>query len=75
MKEVNFLRKKDAGGGKIDFVDFTAPDYSPEQNAGLDYMTAMGEMHAILPDGSVVTKVSSGPSPTEWNRWQSSQAD
>lgn len=57
MKEVNFLRRKDAGRGRIDFVDIASDDYSPAQNAGLSFETVMGEIHAILPDGRVVTKV------------------
>lgn len=56
MKEVNFLRKRDAGSDHIDFVDIASAGYSPERNAGLSYDTAMGEIHALLPDGSVVTK-------------------
>lgn len=31
------LRRRDEGKGKIDFVDIAAPDYSPEQNAGLSF--------------------------------------
>ena len=57
MKEVNFLKKRDAGTGNIDFVDIASEDFAPEHNAGLDYVSAMGEIHAILPDGRVVTKV------------------
>lgn len=57
MKEVNFLRRKDSGSGRIDFVDIAAPDYDAGRNAGIDFETAMGEIHAILPDGSIVTKV------------------
>ena len=56
MKEVNFLRKRDTAG-HIDMVDIASADYRPAHNAGLTYEEAMGEIHAILPDGSVVTKV------------------
>lgn len=56
MKEVNFLSRRDTAG-RIDMVDIASADYSPAQNAGLSYEEAMGEIHAILPDGSVVTKV------------------
>lgn len=34
MKEVNFLRKRDAAAGRIDFVDIAEPSYRPEENAG-----------------------------------------
>lgn len=37
MKEVNFLRKRDAGVGKIDFVDIAAPTYRPQDNAGITF--------------------------------------
>jgi hypothetical protein len=57
MREVNFLREKDKGRGKVDFVDIDDPAYSSAQNAGLDYETAMNEIHALLPDGTVLTKV------------------
>lgn len=57
VKEVDFLKSRDAGSGKIDFVDIASPEYSPDMNAGLSFEQAMGEIHAILPDGSVVTKV------------------
>ena len=57
MREVNFLQDRDGGSGKIDFVDVASPDYTPERNAGLTFEQAMGEIHAILPDGSIVTKV------------------
>lgn len=37
MKEVNFLRKRDAAAGKIDFVDIAEPTYRPEDNAGISF--------------------------------------
>merc|ERR1711871_1776017 len=33
------------------------PDYKPEANQGLTYAAAMEEIHAILPDGTVVKGV------------------
>lgn len=54
LREVNFLRKKDQGRGLIAFVDISADDYSPADNAGIDFATAMGRIHAILPDGTVI---------------------
>jgi hypothetical protein len=60
MKEVNFLQQRDAGAGAIDFVDIAASGYSPSQNAGLEYETVMGEIHALLPDGTIIVKVRSG---------------
>lgn len=55
MKEVDFLRKRDEGVGNIDFVDISSPDYSPQDNAGIDFETAMGTIHAIRSDGSVIS--------------------
>lgn len=37
MREVNMLRRRDAGGNKIKFVDIDAPNYDPAQNAGISY--------------------------------------
>ena len=37
MREVNMLRRRDAGMDKIAFVDIDAPDYDPAQNAGISY--------------------------------------
>ena len=57
LREVNFLQKRDAGRGKVAFVDIAANDYNPEENAGIDFETAMGRIHGILPDGTVIKNV------------------
>lgn len=57
VREVNFLKKKDADRGIVSFVDIADPAYDPAANAGLDYATAMGRIHAIEADGSVVQDV------------------
>lgn len=57
VREVNFLRKRDAGQGKVAFVDIADDDYSPEANGGVDFETAMGRIHAVLPDGNVIKNV------------------
>ncbi|KAK9810504.1 hypothetical protein WJX72_011884 [[Myrmecia] bisecta] len=57
MREVNMLRRRDEGKGKIDFVDVASPDYDPADNAGISYKQAMGTIHALLPDGRVVTNI------------------
>jgi predicted DCC family thiol-disulfide oxidoreductase YuxK len=57
VREVNFLTKKDAGREIINFVDITELDYDPEANAKIDYATAMGRIHAILADGTVIKNV------------------
>ncbi|MBM0741574.1 DUF393 domain-containing protein [Phormidium sp. CLA17] len=57
MREVNFLQKRDAGRELVAFVDIAADDYTAEANGGVDFETAMGRIHAVLPDGTVVQKV------------------
>ena len=57
MKEVNFLRKKDGGEGKVAFVDIADDSYLPSDNANISYEEAMEKIHAILPDGSIVVNM------------------
>lgn len=57
LREVNFLRKRDAGRGRVAFVDIAAEDYTPIANGGVDFETAMGRIHAVLPDGTVIKNV------------------
>ncbi|PSB11960.1 thiol-disulfide oxidoreductase [Pleurocapsa sp. CCALA 161] len=57
VREVNFLTKQDAGRGIIKFVDISSLDYDPQDNAGIDFATAMGVIHAVLPDGTIIKNV------------------
>lgn len=57
MREVRFLKKRDRDRGLICFVDIADDSYSPINNAGIDYETAMGRIHAILPNGTVLKDV------------------
>ena len=57
VREVNFLTEKDAGRGIVKFIDIASPDYDPQDNAGIDFATAMGRIHAILPDGTVIKNI------------------
>jgi predicted DCC family thiol-disulfide oxidoreductase YuxK len=57
VREVNFLTKKDAGRGIVKFVDISSLDYDPQDNAGIDFATAMGVIHAVLPDGTIIKNV------------------
>jgi predicted DCC family thiol-disulfide oxidoreductase YuxK len=57
VREVNFLQRRDAGRGLVAFVDIADINYNPEANAGIDFETAMGRIHAILPDGSIIKNV------------------
>lgn len=57
MREVNFLQRKDAGRGLVSFVDIADLNYDPDLHGGIDYRTAMGRIHALLADGSVIQGV------------------
>ncbi len=57
VKEVNFLRAKDGGRGLVEFVDIAADEYDPAEHGGVDFETAMGRIHAVLADGSVIQNV------------------
>jgi predicted DCC family thiol-disulfide oxidoreductase YuxK len=57
LREVNFLRQKDNGRGLVVFTDIAAADYSPEENGGVDFATAMGRIHAVRADGTVIKNV------------------
>ncbi|MBD2083029.1 DUF393 domain-containing protein [Leptolyngbya sp. FACHB-17] len=57
MREVNFLKKRDNDRGLVAFVDIADENYSPDENGGIDYETAMGRIHAVLPDGSTIKNV------------------
>lgn len=37
MREVNMLRRRDAGVGRIAFVDVASPDYDASANAGISF--------------------------------------
>jgi predicted DCC family thiol-disulfide oxidoreductase YuxK len=54
LREVRFLRQRDAGKGRVAFVDIADPNYDPAAHGGIDFATAMGRIHAILSDGTVV---------------------
>lgn len=57
VREVNFLQKRDAGRGLVAFVDIADDFYNPKDNGNIDFETAMGRIHAVLPDGTVVKNV------------------
>ncbi|KAF9625704.1 hypothetical protein IFM89_026284 [Coptis chinensis] len=57
LKEVNMLKERNKEYNTIKFVDISSDDYTPEENQGLDYETAMGSIHAIQSDGTVVTDI------------------
>ncbi len=57
LREVNFLQKRDAGRGLVQFVDIADENYQPEHQGGVDFETAMGRIHGVLPDGTVVKDI------------------
>lgn len=57
VREVNFLRRKDGDRGLVKFVDIAADEYDPKNNAGIEFETAMGRIHAILRDGEIIQNV------------------
>jgi predicted DCC family thiol-disulfide oxidoreductase YuxK len=57
VREVNFLRNQDGDRGLVKFVDIAADDYDPADNANIDYATAMGRIHGILADGTILQNV------------------
>ena len=57
VREVNFLQKHDAGRGLVAFVDIADDAYRPEDHGGVDFETAMGRIHAVLADGTVIKNV------------------
>ena len=56
VREVNMLGKRDQMK-KIAFIDIADPNYNPRENADIDFHTAMGAIHAIRRDGTVLTGI------------------
>jgi predicted DCC family thiol-disulfide oxidoreductase YuxK len=54
MREVQFLTQKDAGRGIITFVDIADLGYTPSDHGNIEFAEAMGRIHAVLPDGTIV---------------------
>jgi predicted DCC family thiol-disulfide oxidoreductase YuxK len=57
LREVNFLQKRDVGRGLVAFVDIAEDGYEPEAHGGVSFEAAMGRIHAVLPDGTVIKNV------------------
>jgi len=41
----------------VKFVDIAADNYDPVAHGGVDFATAMGRIHAVLADGTVIKNV------------------
>ncbi|ERN42411.1 hypothetical protein KR51_00009350 [Rubidibacter lacunae KORDI 51-2] len=57
LREVNFLQQRDSGRGLVNFVDIASDGYAVEAHGGVNYATAMGRIHAVLPAGSTIAGV------------------
>jgi len=61
LREVTFLRRRDQrlhpDAARLAFVDIDAVDYTPDQHNGISYREAMGRIHAIQADGTVLRDV------------------
>ncbi|MCT0210772.1 MAG: DUF393 domain-containing protein [Cyanobium sp.] len=57
LREVAVLRRRDAGRGRLAFVDIDAPGYDPAAYAGISYRDAMGRIHGLSSDGTVLRDV------------------
>ena len=54
MREVDSLRKLDNGRQRVVFVDIDDPTYEPSHHANISYRQAMGRIHAIQADGTII---------------------
>jgi predicted DCC family thiol-disulfide oxidoreductase YuxK len=61
LREVTFLRQRDARlhprALRLRFVDVDASDYDPAAHGGITYREAMGRIHGLRPDGTVLRDV------------------
>ena len=61
QREVRFLQQRDERlhpqAPQLGFVDINAPAYQPADHGGISYREAMGRIHAIGADGSVLRDV------------------
>ncbi|MFZ9738041.1 MAG: thiol-disulfide oxidoreductase DCC family protein [Prochlorotrichaceae cyanobacterium] len=57
LREVRFLEAQDRGRGLVQFVDVMDPTYDPTQHGGVTFEAAMGRIHALKADGTVLQGV------------------
>jgi predicted DCC family thiol-disulfide oxidoreductase YuxK len=55
--EVEALKRKDKGRELVKFTNIADEDYAAADNGGVDYATAMGRIHAVLADGTVINNL------------------
>ena len=56
LREVRLLRRRDREG-RLAFVDIDASHYDPGLHQGVSYREAMGRIHAIKGDGTILRDV------------------
>ena len=61
LREVRLLQRRDGrlhpGSPRLAFVDIDDPAYDPEAHGGISYRQAMGRIHALSAEGSVLQDV------------------
>ena len=61
LREVTFLQARDrrrhGATPRLGFVDIDAPDYDPAIHGGIGYREAMGRIHGLKGDGTVLRDV------------------
>jgi len=57
LREVRFLQGRDRQPHRLAFVDINAPSYDPGHHGGISYRDAMGRIHAIEGNGTVLRDV------------------
>ncbi len=61
VREVNFLKRRDrsrnGAAPRLAFVDIDAAGYDPSSCGGISYREAMGRIHAVVVDGTVLRDV------------------
>ena len=55
-REIDMVRRLDAGAGRVDLVDLALPDFDATAY-GLDQTTIEERSHGMLPDGTIVEGV------------------
>ena len=56
LREISFLKSRDKYD-LIDFVDIDSKDYDASRFAGISYQEAMGRIHALDAEGTVITDI------------------
>lgn len=57
LREVEMLRRRDGDQGRLGFIDVDDPLYSPMDHGGVTYREAMGRIHALRADGTILRDV------------------